>query len=216
MLKAQLQRYKKLRQSFSNPDEAVISSRGEGAKEFPFFSLNFEIKNNLSRKITVISEELDKKDPGHEYLAAPILHCTVKSLGLIGKQVALNQIPQVAAKLEAIINNFPSFEVELRGINNFKVALFIQVFSRDGKLFELHNLLNEALPYSEYPQLEGKEYTPHITIAYFRHRPIQLFNVMGEYSDVHIGKMMVDKLNLVSESFQPVAKKEIIKVFPLK
>ena len=216
MLKEQIQRYENIRKSFVNPDKAIVTSKKERMKGFLDLSFNFPIDPGFHAKIIEIMEELKKEDPGHEYTYSSMLHCTVKSVGLIGKQIDEKLIPEVIEKTEKALKDFPSFEVELRGINTFPVATFIQVFSEDNKLFDLHNKLNSAIPYSEYPEFEGKGYNPHVAIIYFYHKPIKLFAALNKYKDIPVGKMKVREINLIKGRPERFIKMEAIKNFQLK
>lgn len=213
MLKDQIQKYEKIRQAFSDPSQAII--RQKTKEGLPFLSLNFPIVPELSKRITDIMKELEKIDPGHEHIPVSWLHCTVKSFGLVGNHISEEDIPGVINRVEEILRNFPSFEVELRGVNVLRPVLFIQVFSKDNKLFELHNLLKDAIPYSGYPQLEGEGYTPHVTAAYFAHKPDKLFSLLNNYKDIPIGKMRASRFEIIRGIPGGFLKRELIKSFKL-
>lgn len=196
MPQEQLSKYDGLRKRIlANSDCAVITSKQKIISAPPHISLNFPISHKLWPGIMRVVGELEKIDPSQGYLYPPAFHCTLKSCGILGKDISEEDIPAIISKISAALKDFKSFKVTLRGFNSFTTNTFVQVFSKDNKLFQLHSLLNSVV-HSE-PELEGENYVPHVAVIYYYHRPAKLFSVLNKYSDSLIGNMRVDKINLI-------------------
>ena len=217
MLQDQLQKYENLRRKIlGNPDQARVTSKKERMEEPPHISLNFPVDSSFWDRIMNLVGELEKEDPGHEYIYPPILHCTVKSCGVLGKNISEDTIPEIIPRIDKALKDFKAFEITLRGLNTFTTNTFIQVFSEDSRLFDLHNLLNDTVPYGE-PEFERENYTPHVTIIYYYHRPDKLFTALGRHKDILVGKMKVDKVNfIIGTPSLFIQRMKVIKTFWLK
>lgn len=196
MPQKQLSGYDGLRRRIlTNPACAVITSKQKIMTAPPHISLNFPINYKLWPEIMRVMGELEKVDPGHGYLYPSAFHCTIKSCGILGENVSQDDIPAMISKVGAALKSSKGFDVILRGFNSLTSNTFVQVFSKDNKLFKLHSLLNNVA-YGE-PEFEGENYVPHVAVIYYYHRPDRLFSVLNEYGDTLIGKMRVNKINLI-------------------
>ena len=206
----QLQKYEDLRKRISgNHNQIKITGKEKRTAEPSHVSLNFSIDTALWPGIMDIVGRLEKEDPGHEYIYPSAFHCTLKLC-------SENNLPETIAKVSKVLKNFKPFEVVLRGLNSFTTNAFIQVFSEDGKLFDLHDLLNGVIPSGE-PEFERENYIPHVVEIYYYHKPDKLFSVLDEYKDTLIGKMKVDKINLIRGVPSLFVRRiETIKTFQLK
>lgn len=160
-------------------------------------SINFSINKEVRQKILIMQNKLKKFDPSQNFVPELKLHCTVKSCGLLGKQINENVIPEVIEKTEKLLKNVKPFRVQLRGIQNFPNVIFINVISKDSKLIELHNLLNDNIPYSEYSEFEGKRYKSHTTIVELINPSPRLFAELDKYKNYDFGEMKVDTINII-------------------
>lgn len=217
MLQEQLLKYEALRRRILiNPSQIRVTTKQKRMAEPPHISLNFSVDCKLWPGIMHVMEELEKADPGHEYIYPSIFHCSIKLCGILGKNISQDDIPAIVSKVGAALKDFKSFEVTLRGFNSFTTNTFIQVFSQDNKLFLLHNLLNNIVAFGE-PEFEGENYVPHIAVIYYYHKPDKLLSVLNKYSNTLIGKMRVDKINLIQGNPSLfVNRMEVIKTFRLK
>ncbi len=213
MLQDQLQKYENLRNRLLlRPDRAVITNKEKRMAEPSFISLNFPVDPGLWVRIMNIAGNLKKEDPSHEYICPSAFHCTVKLCGILSKSISEDATSLIISSINNVLKDFKAFEVTLRGLNTFTTNTFIQVFTSDNRLFDLHNLLKDAVPYGE-PEFEGENYVPHVAIIYYYHRPDKLFTALGRYKNILIGKMKVDKINLIMGNLQ---KRKVIKTFRLK
>ncbi|MDO8559056.1 MAG: 2'-5' RNA ligase family protein [bacterium] len=210
MQQDQIKRYEDLRKRIlGDQGQIKFTSKEKRMAEPSHVSLNFSIDTALWPGIMDVVGRLEKEDPGHEYIYPSAFHCTLKLC-------SGNNLPETIEKISKALENFKPFEVVLQGLNSFTTNAFIQVFSEDGNLFDLHDLLNDVISSGE-PEFEGENYIPHVAAIYYYHKPDKLFSVLGEYKDILIGKMKIDKINLIKGNTALfVHRIETIKTFQLK
>ena len=195
----------------------IIKDKNNPIPEFNDLSHNFFLSTQLIEKISETIQPLKKEFPDQDYVPKDTYHCTVKSCGLLGKQINDSVMPDVIERTKESLNNFQPFEIELRGFSSFPNNIFVQVFSSDGKLYELHKKLNNAIPFSEYPGFEGDNYKPHVATIYFFEEPTKLVETINnKHKDISFGKMTIDKINLIKGGLPPDGHRmEIIETFNL-
>ena len=162
-----------------------------------------------------VEDELKKVDSKQKFVPRLKLHCTVKSCGLLGKQINEDVVPEVIDKTEKLLKKVKPFEVQLQGMGNFPGAIFINVVP-NSKLLELHNLLNDNIPYSEYPEFEGKRYKPHTTIVESVDSSSKLLQVLDKYRGYDFGEMKVETVDIIlGGDASPGDKFKVLKSFKL-
>ncbi len=180
-------------------------------------SINFPINKELRQKVLLVQNQLKRIDSDQDFVPKLKLHCTVKSCGLLGKQINEEVIPDVIEKTEKLMEGVKPFRVQLNGIDKFPNAIFINVICLNSKLIKLHNLLNDNISYSEYPELEGEGYKPHTTIIELKNSSLKLFAELGKYKDYDFGEMEVDTFNVIlGGDASPKDKFKILRTFHLK
>ncbi|MBZ9571798.1 2'-5' RNA ligase family protein [Patescibacteria group bacterium] len=185
-------------------NKIFLRNKNNPIPEFNDLSLNFWISPPLKEKISEIAQLLREKFPNQDYVPQDMYHCTVKSCGLLRKQIQESVIPDVIKKTKEALVGFQPFEVELKGFSQFPNNIFVQVFSPDDKLFELHKRLNNAIPFSEYPEFEGNNYMPHVAVIYFYEEPTELFETIKKnYQEISFGKMLVSQINIIKGGLPP-------------
>jgi len=175
----------------------------------------FSISKEVSSNIKKISDELKSKFPGNYYLPKSLYHATICSITKLPKIFDHSLLNKWKEEISEVTENFPPFELEVRGINHFHNVLFAQFFSKDERLFDLNKALVEKL------NLKIKRnYAPHSTIAYFNSKPDLLFKEIGaRYRDYFFGKMKVNSIELVQYDLHPLVEfyePKVVKEFALK
>lgn len=125
------------------------------------------------------------------------LHSTLKSCGLIGVQIAQKDIEYVVSLATDVLKHAKPFTVELQGVGNFPSLVYIPVVSLDRKLLKLHNELNNKIPFSEYPDFEGKGYLAHSTIIEEMNPNSKIFNALEQYKKRYFGRMIVRDIKII-------------------
>jgi len=216
-IKEQISKYNSIRKLFTDSSKVAIKNRDNPLPQFNDISFNFRLAENLRNAILDnFINQAKRIEPEQDYVPPELYHCTVKSCGLLGKQLNENQIPEIIERAREVFKNFPKFRIKLKGVNNFSNAIFIQVFSEDGELYRLHSTLNSAIPFSEYPEFEGENYTPHIATVYFFEQPQTLFKELGKCESTEFGEMVVESIDLIRGGLPPNGHKmEVIESFNL-
>ncbi len=180
-------------------------------------SINFPISKEIRQKIVKVQEVSKLVDKSQIFIPELKLHCTVKSCGLIGKQINEDNIPQIIETAKRLLDDFKQFKVQLKGLQSFPNTVYINVISKDSKLKELHNLLNENIKYSEYQEFEGEGYKPHTTIIELINKSPNLLTEIDKYKDYNFGEMTVDTINVIlGGEAAPKDRFKILKSFQLK
>jgi 2'-5' RNA ligase len=216
-IEEQISKYNSIRKSFADPAKVFLKNRANPLPQFNDVSFNFWLTDNLRNAIlNNFINQVKKIEPSQDYVTAEMYHCTVKSCGLLGKQLNENQISEIIEQAKEELKDFPKFRIKLRGVNNFPNTIFIQVFSENGELYRLHNTLNSIIPFSEYPEFEGENYTPHIATVYFFEQPETLFKELDKYKSTEFGEMVVESINLIKGGLSPDGHRmEVIERFDL-
>lgn len=216
-IEEQILKYNSIRKLFTDPTKVAIKNRAKPLPQFNDISFSFWLTENLRNSI--LNNFIDKArkiEPDQDYVPAEMYHCTVKSCGLLGKQLNEDQISEIIKLAKEELKSFPKFRIQLKGVNNFPNAIFIQVFSDDEELYRLHNTLHSVILYSEYPEFEGENYTPHIASMYFFEQPQTLFKELDKYESTEFGEMVVESINLIKGGLSPDGHKmEVIESFNL-
>src|SRR3989344_4589631 len=106
----QVQKYEDLRKKIlESHNQIKVTSKEERMAMPSHVSLNFPINTSLWSRAMDIVGELEKEDPGHEYVYPSALHCSLKLCGG-------DELPETIAKISKALKNFKSFEVVLRGL----------------------------------------------------------------------------------------------------
>jgi len=180
-------------------------------------SINFPINKEIRQKILMIQNKLRKVDLSQNFVSELKLHCTLKSCGLLGKQINQDIIPQIIEKINQLLRECRQFKVQLKGLQSFSNNVYINVISKDSKLLELHNLLNNNIKYSEYPKFEGKGYKPHTTIIELTNKSAKILDEIDKYKDHDFGEMKVNTINLIlGGEASPNDRFKILRSFQLK
>ncbi len=180
-------------------------------------SINFPISKTVRKNILLLQNELKQVDSNQKIVRELKLHCTVKSCGILGKQINKDNILEIVKTAEQELKKIKPFIIKLKGIGNFSTAVFIRVISDDSKLIKLHNLLNKNIKYSEYPKFEGSGYMPHVTIVELSNPSRKLLAQLDRYKNYDFGSLRVNKLNIIlGGDASPQDKFKILKSITLR
>ena len=163
--------------SFLVPVEAESIRKGlkplrEALRPFPFVSLH----PDHFMHITLLLPGFLVPDPKAEDELSP------------------NRLKELVSEARGAIAGFPPFTVELRSLNAFPAAVFVEVHDR-GRLGELREAIRTRCGLSEPPG------PPHLTLAYIHApddspAPEPFIQTIERHRDVHVGELRVDRVRL--------------------
>jgi len=163
------------------------------------FTINFFLSREIADSLNRAVEKFKPLFSDHDYLPERYYHCTVKNLGILPPHLNPRAFIHYRPLLRSIVTSHPAFEVEMVGLDYFPTALIARIYSPNGELEHIHRELFNLLPDSD-PRYEGKNYTPHATLAFFRESPVRLISWMREqgYGNLFFGRMKVQKMELMN------------------
>ncbi|MDE1833318.1 MAG: RNA 2',3'-cyclic phosphodiesterase [Candidatus Micrarchaeota archaeon] len=152
-----------------------------------------EVKERLRELLA--SSGIESLRPVHE----DNMHLTLLFIG--------NLDPALLEKARSIVSELrgKSFRVSLKGLGTFSRSHPRVVFARVGEGVEQLKALHSAL-HSEVKaigvELEGREYTPHLTVSRLGHLPrnqlAQLTKFLDDKADLEIGSFLCSAIKLKS------------------
>ncbi len=109
-------------------------------------------------------------------------------------ELSPGRLEELAAEAREAITDFPPFSVELRNLNAFPGAVFVEVHDR-GKLGGLREAIRARCGLAEPPG------PPHLTVAYIQApddspAPEPFVETIERYRDVFVGEVGVDRVEL--------------------
>lgn len=123
------------------------------------------------------------------------MHITLALPARKGSHFQANQMSFMQKTLEEILKNFSIFEITLGNLNCFADVLFREVWDEEGRLFELHKVICEKIPFAQDPAFKLKNYLPHISL--FLGKGDQKFLKSEDFSrELDPTKMKVEKIFL--------------------
>jgi 2'-5' RNA ligase len=133
----------------------------------PLYWIGFKLEKALYPEMQELTARLQQESGGkHRWLEPKELHVTLALPGRPDKPYTEAELPSIINKLQKIVERHEPFEVELGNLNCFPHVLFREIYSNDGKLFELHNAIADAIPFSEEPQYRYENFMPHMSLCY--------------------------------------------------
>jgi 2'-5' RNA ligase len=128
------------------------------------------------------------------------LHLTLKFLG----DVDVLEIPRVCEAVNAAVDDFSPFELEIIGAGAFPDlvrprTLWLGVGEGAEGMAELHDRLQSALAPLGFRE-EGRRFRPHVTLGRVRdsYEDSRFAQVFAEHADHHAGNMLVGDVTVFS------------------
>lgn len=176
----------------------------------------FDEMNDLSDKLKSLHSQKDsRKDL---WLAPEEMHITLELPGRIGKHFQVDEIPFIKETLHKITSSTPKFKVQLGNLNCFPSVIIREIYDEKNGIYELHNQIAKALPFSEHPEYRYENFIPHMSICYFReggHNSIIQHPTFQR--ELNLTDMPIEKIYfLKATDFNHTYKQEMIEEFYLK
>src|SRR3989344_8477159 len=103
----QISKYNSIRKLFADPVKVSIKNRANPLPQFNDISFNFWLTEYLRNAI--LNNFINKArriEPNQDYVPAEMYHCTVKSCGLLGKQLNESQTSEIIERAREALKNF--------------------------------------------------------------------------------------------------------------
>ncbi|MCC7553942.1 MAG: RNA 2',3'-cyclic phosphodiesterase [Methanobacteriaceae archaeon] len=158
--------------------------------------LAIEIDENLKKSILNLQNEFKKINTNIKFVNPENMHLTLKFFG----DISLDCSKKIALKIEDIIKNYNSFELELENIGSFPNKNYIKViwigFNENKTLSNLQKELD-----NEFYKLKFKKernYTSHLTIGRVKGPKNKdlVKKIIDENKNIKLGKINVNKISL--------------------
>jgi len=176
----------------------------------------------LKPKIQSVIEKLKRVAPNQYYYPPESLHLTIQNIKATADPPTWTSEEALRVKevFANVLDNYRSFIMELKGLNIFSRAIFVQGFC-DEILFKLRNNLDRELKeINIYPERKYKYKLNFgwVNIARFRNSNVHdLLNEIEKLRNYNFGTMKINKIELVeTDRYFLKPKTKIIATFELK
>ncbi len=127
-----------------------------------------ELKAELQKALASVLDQLKKIPSDVKWVSPGNIHITLKFLG----DVAALRLPDLLQHLSLILDNFPSFIIELTGLGAFPGLespriLWVDVQCNNHQIEDLMKAIDEEFLPLGFDK-ENKDYHPHITLGRLR------------------------------------------------
>lgn len=170
-------------------------------RTFIAIDLDQEIKDVLFRFI----ESLKRGGGQIRWVSKDAMHLTLKFLGEIGQE----DKQKIEGILEAVVGNYGSFSLRLRGTGYFppnrKDPRVIWAGTEEiPSLMALQANLEKELDKTEFPK-EKRDYHPHLTLGRVRdpHRIQDTLALLEKEKETIFGEMSVKKITFFQSTLRP-------------
>ena len=129
-------------------------------------------------------------------------------------ELSPGRLKELASEAREVLAGFEPFSVELRNLNAFPAAVFVEVHDR-GELRELREAIRERCGLSQPPG------PPHLTVAYIRApddtpAPEPFVETIERNRDITVGELRVDRVELtLLDLGEEYPKPETVAALPL-
>ncbi|MEK6953197.1 MAG: 2'-5' RNA ligase family protein [Nanoarchaeota archaeon] len=179
-------------------------------------------KEDIVKKIEMVQHKLSLHN---SYIRFPkrYYHVTLKPLGFLDDlkkhldDYSKKELDEIIKNIERVLLKESKFKLELKSVNLFKDAVFIEIDDKN-KLTSINKkILN--IPKINALKRDYPNFLPHCSIGTYRSNKIKdLIGEIKNFREFSFGKMVIDRIQLVIAHWHNTKypKFEIIKSFRLK
>jgi 2'-5' RNA ligase len=137
-----------------------------------YAGLIYRIPPRLWRSLCAVQKELKAIDPRQLYPNSGNFHIPVKGLGYLGEEVDRDRYERTLSKIEKIISEFSSFEINLCGLGVFPTGIYACV-EDGGKFKSINQRISEELKGQvDASVYDTESFVPHVTLASFNTKDV--------------------------------------------
>ena len=160
--------------------------------------LGIKIPQGVSKEVSLFQKELKKIDIDAKFVEEENLHINLKFFGSQSDEI----IDKIIDVVSNVVKEFQGFKVTLKGVGAFPSQNFIRVVWIGVLSKELHELFNRLEErFVEIGILsEGREFTPHLTLARLRSQKNKNFKTNFYFCEVRFSLL---KISLLTPLWNP-------------
>lgn len=171
------------------------------SRESPLVALIYRVPPRLWREISNVQNELRAIDQRQLFAKPSTFHITVKVLSVLAEQSDRQVLETLLSRSQKLVEEFPIYEVTLRGLGIFPTSIYVKVEDRSDQLRMINKRIiaefGDLVAKGEY---DGDSYIPHVTIATFntKEAPELISTVRSrEMQEIDFGKVAIFELEAV-------------------
>ena len=155
----------------------------------------------IRKKLTAVQSALQKLQPDMKLVEPDNIHLTLRFLG----EVAEEQLPQLTQAI-AVVENYPAFELDLKGIGAFPVerhpkVVWVRGVDSSNTLDQMYDALEKGLVNIDF-QPDDHKFSAHITLGRNKSPKYndEFRNLMNKYAGEDFGRQAVSKVSLLQST----------------
>jgi len=158
----------------------------------------------IQKKLVAVQSELQKTQPDMKLVEPDNIHLTLRFLGEVEEE-KLSQLVQAIS----VVESYPAFELDLRGIGAFPVerhpkVVWVRGVDGSNTLDQMYGALEKELLDIDF-QPDDHKFSAHITLGRNKTPKYnkEFRNLMNEYAIEDFGKQAVKKVSLLQSALTP-------------
>jgi 2'-5' RNA ligase len=128
------------------------------------YLVEIPVPKNIKKELKIEQNALKKIAPTATIVEH--LHITIALPGRLGTHFQKNDIPFMKKILLEIISDYSAFPLILGDLNCFSTVIFREVYDKNEYLYRLHEEICKAIPFSQHPEFQFKNFLPHLSLLY--------------------------------------------------
>lgn len=167
--------------------------------------ISIEIHQEIKTKISAIQEKLKSVETPVSWVRLESIHLTLKFLGYMTEE----QIPEIKKCMLISVEGITPFIINIRGCGvfpnlNYPKVIWLGLKDRTDSLSRLQQGLDNCLEKMDFER-EKRKFTPHLTLGRVKSLKgkNQLIRAVHLYKDTEVGKIDVDRINLIRSQLNP-------------
>ena len=162
------------------------------------------LDKQIRKKLVAVQSVLQKLQPDMKLVEPDNIHLTLRFLG----EVEEEKLPQLTQAI-SVVQNYPAFEMDLRGIGAFPVerhpkVVWVRGVDSSNTLEKIYGTLETELINIDF-QPDDHKFSAHITLGRnkFPKYNDEFQNLMNEYAIEDFGRQKVKKVSLFQSTLTP-------------
>lgn len=180
------------------------SEKGVVFKGFPpmsafYLGVSIPLPNFIVSRIMESVSRIRESFPDQYFIHPSRYHVTLCGLKTVEKGYDRGILEDYERKLEAICEKTSPFTLEIKNFNVFPVCSFVEVYSKKGRLQELHRNIH-----TELSSMEKLDFVPHVSAIFFKTCPNDLVReIKTRFRQVEFGEFVADSVEFSEWDLHP-------------
>jgi len=164
-----------------------------------------ELEEEIKAAVSSLIRKLDTGGRNFKWVKSQGMHLTLKFLG----EVSADKITEVKSVLEIVANDYPSFELSLKGTGTFppeaRVPRVVWIgIEENATLKTVQTRIENELHKIRFPK-EKRKFQPHLTVGRIK-GPQNLgpvIHTLDQHKETDFGRMTVNRITLFQSTLKP-------------